>query len=238
MMPGMMRALRSQSAGMLLAAALVVGFVLEQLLTHAGFPGLLTLSAADVRLGRVWQPLTYAVLERDPVGVLFGALVAWSMGRVLELTWGSRRVVAFALSVTALAGGLTVLASFAWGGLLLMRYGGGTVLTSALWLAYGWSWGSRQTNFWGIPVSGNVLAGIGLLFLGLNALQAWSLVPVFPHLLAAALTYAYTRFGSPLGWWNRLRAWRLHRQLRARASHLKVVDGQRGGGRGSDRYLH
>jgi hypothetical protein len=234
----MIRALRTQSAGVLLAAALVVGFVLEQLLSHAGFPGLLTLSAADVRLGRLWQPLTYTVLEHDPVGVLFGALVAWSMGRVLELTWGSRRVVLFALAVTGLAGALTVAASWAWGTLLLARYGGGTVLTSALWLAYGWSWGRRQTNFWGLPVSGNLLAGIGLLFLGLNALQAWSLVPVFPHLLAAALTYAYVRHGSPLGWWDRLRAWRLQRQLRSRSSHLRVVDGQQRGGRGSDRYLH
>ena len=233
----MMRALRSQSAGVLMAAALVVGFVLEQLLSRAGYPGLLTLSAADVRLGRPWQPLTYTVLEHDPVGVLFGALVAWSMGRVLELTWGGRRVVVFALSVTALAGVLTVACSFAWGALLLPRYGGGTVLTSSLWLAYGWSWGRRQTNFWGLPINGNALEGVGLLFLGLNALQAWSLLPVFPHLLAAGLTYAYVRFGSPLGWWGRLRAYRLQRQLRQRAGHLKVVDGQRSG-RGSDRYLH
>ncbi len=38
----------------------------------------------------------------------------------------------------------------------------------ALWVAYGLSFGRRQTNFWGLPVSGNVFALIGVGFVFLN----------------------------------------------------------------------
>jgi hypothetical protein len=233
-----MRALRSQSAGVVLAVALVAGFVLDQLLSRAAGGNVLALSTGAVRGGWAWQPFTFVVLENNPFAVLLGALVAWSMGRVLEMTWGTRRVVLFALGVTALSGVLTVAASLAWRGLDRWAYHGGGVLTSVLWLAYGWSWGRRQTNFWGLPLSGNMLAGIGLLFVALNILQAFSVAPFLPHVLAAGLTWLYVRYGSPLSWWDRLRAWQLQRRLRARSSHLHVVGRDRSAGSGSDRYLH
>lgn len=234
-----MKLLRGQSAGVVLAVALVAGFVLNQLLGQAGHGELLPLSTERVRAGWAWQPLTYVFLEASAVGVIFGALVAWSLGRGLEQTWGSQRVLRFAVGVTALAGLLTALLSVAWRSLDAVRgFHGGNVLSSCLWLAYGWSWGRRQTNFWGLPLSGNMLAGIGLLFVALRMLEVRSVLPFVPELFAAGLTYLYVRHGSPLGWWDRVRAWQLQRRLRARSSHLRVVGRDRNVGGGSDRYLH
>ena len=107
----------------------------------------------------------------------------------------------------------------------------------ALWVAYGFSHGSRQTNFWGMPVSGNAFAGIGILFVVLNAvLHSWE--QVVPDAFAIALTFGYVRYGSPSDAWLRFRGALLQRKLKRRGKHLKVVGRDRNTGSGSDGFLH
>ena len=92
---------------------------------------------------------------------------------------------------------------------------------SALWVAYGLSFGRRQTNFWGLPVSGNVFALIGVGFVFLSGAFS-SFLLVVPSAVALLLTWAYLRMGGPSDWLLRLQSWRLQRQLRSRSKHLSA----------------
>jgi membrane associated rhomboid family serine protease len=226
-----------RSAAVRLALALVAGSLVYALF-HKSYGGALLLAPADV-VGRLWlwQPLTYAFVETSPISVVFGALVLWQAGGALEQSWGSRRLVTFAIGTTVLAGFLTVALSFLIGALELVNYGGGWVMSLAVWVAFGLSLGKVGTNFWGIPVSGNVLALIGAGFLFFEgAFYGWLLV--VPAALAVLLTAGYVRVGGPGMWWLRLQSWRLQRRLRGRSKHLKVVAPDRNTPGSSDRYLH
>lgn len=223
-----------RTAAAKLAVALIVGS-----LVGTFFP-VIRLHPIDVVENLfLFQPLTYAFVETSPIGVIFGALILWSIGGALEQTWGPRKLVTFALGSTVAAGLLTVALAFAFSTVMAYPYGGGTVMTSALWIAFGLSWGNRQTGFWGMPVTGNVLALIGVGFIVLNAAFAKSLIPVLPEAIAAALAFVYVRLGFPDQVLERFNSWRLRRQLDKRRKNLNVVSGdKRNMPSDSDRYLH
>ncbi|HXX30986.1 MAG TPA: DUF1751 domain-containing protein [Myxococcaceae bacterium] len=226
-----------RSAAVRLAIALLVGSVVFAL-ARRGMGSALLLTPADV-LGRLWlwQPLTYGFVEASPMGVIFGALVLWQVGGGLEQMWGPRRLVTFALGTTVLSGLLTVALAFVLPPLMLLQFPGGWVMASALWVAYGLSIGRAQTGFWGLPVSGNVLAAIGAGFVLLDgAFNGWLLV--VPAVLGLALSAIYVRGGRPELWWLRFQSWRLQQRLRGRSKHLKVVAPDRNTSRNSDRFLH
>ncbi len=225
------------STAVRLAVALAAGSVLYALLRQ-GLGAALLLTPADV-LGRLWlwQPLTYGFIETSPMGVIFSALILWQVGGSLEQTWGPRRMLSFAVGTTVLAGVLTVALSAVVAPLALVSFGGGWVMAISLWVAYGLSLGRVGTNFWGLPVSGNVLAliGVGFVFLE-GAFYGWLLV--VPSVLGLLLAATYLKVGGPQLWLLRLQSWRLHRRLRGRSRHLKVVAPDRNTSRDSDRYLH
>ena len=229
MLPGL------QGAASWLAVALVVGSVVFAL-TREGVGGLLRLIPGAVLQGYVWQPLSYTFIEGSPMGVIFGALILWQIGGALEQTWGTRRMAAFAVGTTVLAGVLTVLLALVVHDLKALPFTGGWVMCSALWVAYGLSFGRRQTNFWGLPVSGNVFALIGVGFVFLNGAFT-RFVYVVPDALALLLTWAYLRVGGPSDWMLRVQSWRLQRQLRTRSKHLTLVSPDRNTPRDSDRFI-
>ncbi|MBI3184533.1 MAG: rhomboid family intramembrane serine protease [Myxococcales bacterium] len=216
-----------------LLACSVVGVLIER---AVGLPLLRLVPTAVLKLA-VWQPITYIPLEYSPLGIIFGALILWMMGGALEMTWGSGRLFWFAVGTTFAAGLLTVALSLLVSSIAGFPYGGGTVMASIVWVAYGLSFGRRMTNFWGLPVSGNVLALIGVGFVALTAVfSGWQLV--VPEVFALLLTFLYVRVGSPRVFWLRLQSWRLQRQLKARSRHLRVIGGERNMPGDSDRYLH
>ncbi len=218
-----------------LAVALVGGSVVFAL-TREGLGALLLLVPGGVLRGWVWQPLTYGFVESSPMGVIFGALILWQLGGALEQSWGTRRMGLFAVGTTVLAGLVTVLLALGVPALRAIPYPGGFVMGSALWVAYGLSFGGRQTNFWGLPVSGNVFAliGVGFVFLS-GAFSGFQFI--VPSAAALLLTWAYLRIGGPSDWLLRLQGWRLHRQLRSRSKHLSLVSPDRNTPRDSDRFL-
>jgi membrane associated rhomboid family serine protease len=221
-----------------LAVGLLVGSVVNQLLKLGGAPGALQLVPSDF-IGRLalWQPFTYTFVEVEVIGILFGCLIVWQMGGGLEATWGSRKLLWFAVGTTELAGLLTVALSFVWQILYPLPFGGGTVMSSVLWVAYGLSFGTRQMNFWGLPLSGNGFAWLGVGFVGLSALFGHPAL-VVPEVFGLAMTFAYVKGFSPRLLWLRFTSWRLQRELKSRSKHLRVVGKDRNTGSGSDRFLH
>jgi membrane associated rhomboid family serine protease len=220
-----------------LALGLVAGSVMF-LLTRNAQGALLLLRPGS--LGSfLWQPFTYAFIEVSPLGIIFGAIIIWSIGGYLESIWGSRRLLLYALGSTAVAGLLTNLVGLMIPLLREVPYTGGTVMTTLLWVAYGLTIGRGQTNFWGIPLSGNALAGIGAGFVVLSVLTTGGgplggLLVNLPDVFALFLAFAYVRGMSPKRLWLQLQHWRLQRQLRGRARNLRVVSTERR----DDHYLN
>ncbi len=217
-----------------LAIALVAGSVIS---LAAGQVGSLLLLAPQGVLGNfwLWQPFTYAFVERSPLGIIFGALILYSIGGGLEMTWGSRRLLWTIWGGTVLAGVLTVLT-----GLVLpvqVAYSGGGVMTTLAWVSYGLSIGRGQANFWGLPLSGYWLAAIGAGFVVLNALTA-GVASQIPEIFALGLAWLAVNAGSPRRLMLRAQHWRMQRQMRGRSKHLKVLSRERDTERPNDRYLN
>jgi hypothetical protein len=218
-----------------LALGLVAGSVLYLLTRNA--QGTLLLLVPGFVGSFLWQPFTYAFIETHPISILFGGIIIWSIGGFLESLWGSRRILLVAVGATALAGFLTALV-----GLVLPvapAYTGGTVMTTLLWVAYGLTIGRGQANFWGIPLSGNALAGIGAGFVVLSVLTngrnpVEGLLLNLPDVFALFLAFAYVHGASPRRLWLRFQHWRLQRQLRSRSRNLRVVSQERP----DDRFLN
>jgi membrane associated rhomboid family serine protease len=191
-----------------------------------------------VAKGFVWQLVSYGLIERSPLGIIFGAIILWNIGGVLEMTWGRKRFLWFSFGIVTLAGLATVVLGLLVPALVRDGYPGGMVLTGALWVTYGLQIGRGQTNFWGLPVTGNVLAAIGAGFVFLNAAFG-GLSMVIPEAFGLLFSYFYIRGAQPSQLWLRFRSWQLDRDLKKRSAHLKGIDGGRRNVSGdSDRYLH
>lgn len=225
--------LSSASAKLALAviAVSVVTFGLNLQLWLSLVPGMTLGSLA------LWQPLTYVFLGSSPMEVLFSALIIWQMGGYFEATWGARRLVTYSVGLAALAGVLTVLTSLLIPSLRTYPFGGAGVIASLLWIGYGLSYGKAQLSFWGAPVSGYAFAGIGGLFVVLQAAFG-GIVSVIPDVFAIAMGAAYIRLGSPRVWWLRLQSWRLTRELKGRSKHLRIIQQDDTTQRGDDRWLN
>jgi hypothetical protein len=219
-----------------LAIGLIAGSIFAGLVMQ--FAGVvLFLIPAQTLGGSLWQPFTFVFVENDPMGVIFGALILYSAGGMLESQWGSRRLLTFVVGTTFVSGLLTLGCAALFPGTLgQFIYTGGTIMASIAWVASGLLLGRGQSNFWGIPVTGNVLAMIGVGFVVLNAARAWQIV--VPEVFALGYVFAYLKLGSPKYLWLRFQQWRLNRQLKGRSKHLKVIASDRNMPSDSDRFLH
>ena len=228
-----MPAIRS-AAGAMAVAMIATSIVVALFSPLAGY---VFLVPQLVTSGFVWQLITYAFVEISPIGVIFGAVILWNLGGMMEVTWGRKRFLWFCLGVVLLAAIATVGVSLLVPG-LMHSYAGGMVLTGSLWVAYGLQIGRGQTNFWGLAVTGNVLALIGAGFVFLNAAFA-GIATVVPEAFGLFFTFLYMRGAQPSLFWLRFRSWQLDRDLKKRSAHLKGIDGgKRNVGGDSDKYLH
>jgi len=226
--------LRIRSLSAKLAIALIAGSVIF----FVSRSDVLLLVPGAVLSGALWQLITYGFIASDPLGVIFGALVVWSIGSALEVSWGPKRLLWVVLGCTVVAGVLTVLTAIPVSGLRAAEFAGAWVMGTVIWVGYGLSYGRGRTNFWGIPVTGNVFALIGIGFVLLQALYIRNLFPLLPEVFGIALVAAYVKLGSLRVWLLRFQSWRFQRQFRARSKHLRVITKDRNTSRDSDRYLH
>jgi membrane associated rhomboid family serine protease len=183
----------------------------------------------------LWQPVTYALVAASPGSVIFGGLILYSIGGSLEQAWGPVRLLRFAFGVPAGAALLTLALSFLWPALGLHSWPGSHVMSGALWVAYGLWYSRQQLSFWGVPVTGNVFALLGVGFVFLNAAYG-GVGLVVPDAFAMALTWLLMRGWSPMNLWVRFRSWQLQRELGKRGVNLRVVEGGRKSDR--DQYLN
>ncbi|MFL5345985.1 MAG: DUF1751 domain-containing protein [Hyalangium sp.] len=224
-----------------MAAKLALGMVAVSvlfLLTRNGL-GVLLLLLPGTLGGLLWQPFTYGFIEAGATGILFSAIIIWSSGGWLEGVWGPRRLLLVTVGTTALAGFLTSLLALVFPVVGMFPHTGGSVMASILWVAYGLTIGRGQTNFWGIPLSGNAFAGIGAGFVALWVLTAnggpfAGLLQQLPDVLGLLLIFGYVKGRSPRGLWLHFQHWRLQRQLRNRSRNLHVVSEERP----NDRFLN
>jgi len=187
----------------------------------------------------LWMLVTYTVLfHKDPLSFIFGVLILVSIGGALERHWGAKRLWLFGFGITIAAGIVTVGLSLVFPLIGMLPYVGANAIVSSMWVAYGLLMGRGQTNFWGLPVTGNTLALIGAAFVLLSGLLG-SWLAVIPELVGLGLTFVHVRLGFPQDALQRFGSWRLQRDLNKRSSHLRVISGdQRNTPRDSDKYLH
>ncbi|MBX3156354.1 MAG: rhomboid family intramembrane serine protease [Deltaproteobacteria bacterium] len=171
-----------------LAAAVVAGSIIAGILSAHW----LLLSPGAVLHGALWQPLTYAFIITGSIELLFDAIILVTIGGELERWWGPQRLTRFLVGVPVVAALATCLLALAFPVLRDLYFAGGTAMATAAWCAYGWSLGTRYTNFWGITVTGDQLALIGIGMVVMRAAFA-SMLFVLPDLITVALTYAFVR---------------------------------------------
>ena len=170
----------------------------------------------------LWQLVTYIPLEYSAIGIIFGAIILWTMGGPLESWWGPRRLFTVLATVMVLSGVLTVAAAYFIRDLRNTAFTGGWALAGSVWVLYGLHIGRGETNFWGVPVTGNVLAAIGAGFVALGAVFS-GLKHVVPEALALALSWGYVRGFTPRKLWLQARALWMERQLRRRTKRLRMI---------------
>ena len=228
----------SRSSSLGLVVAVLVCSVLWGFLKDQGSFSWLVSGVGLFENHAFYEPLSFIFVTVDPRGVLFNCLAIWVSASLLEPEWGVRRVYLFAIAITAVSGLLA--ATFVWfvfPSFAEHLYPGATVMTSALWVASGWTLGKRPMSFWSIPATGNMLAGIGIAFVVVNAALNHPLV-VVPDVFAIGLTYGYVRGWSLRPLWLRFQAWRIQSQMRRRSKNLRLVDDGRNTSRDSDKFIH
>ena len=228
--PAFLPTLSFQNSAHQVTIAMIAISILNGLL---GTTSLLLIPYLTVYNFELWRPLTALLIAINPVEIIFGALIIYSIGGALEQSWGKRRFLTVALGIPFLG----ELAAIVTCTLLpinsLVAYHGASIVISTIWIAYGLraAFSGQLLNFWGSPLRGETFALIGLGFVVLNAIFAGILV-VLPDLFAAAFTYLYMyrrgginlaelRRRLELAYYN----WKLQRLKKK--SGLRVVKGSR-----------
>jgi membrane associated rhomboid family serine protease len=193
---------------------------------------------ALVLRGEVWRLVTWPFFERDPISLLFGALMLYWFGRDLTWAWGPRRFLATFFALAGLSALLTTLLA-----LVMPPLGGGVwtgawAVLSALIVAWAMLFPERQILLmFAIPVSGRAL-----LWITVGGTLLYAVFGGFfryvPHLLAQGLMALYLRGASPRGLFQSIKIRSLERKARQRASHLKVVDRKNGDTNGRGRWMN
>jgi membrane associated rhomboid family serine protease len=173
----------------------------------------------------LWQPVTYLFIDATPFGVLMSALILFGLGGVLEVRWGPKRYLAFLCGVGAAAGFATAALHTVLPQYVAPVYPGGTVLSGTLWVAFGLTFGRSALGFWGLPVTGNTFALLGVALVVLNA-AFYGLPAVIPEAIALAIAFVALRWRGPVNPWTRFRSWQLTRKLLRGGPRLHVVDGR------------
>jgi membrane associated rhomboid family serine protease len=216
----------------LLAVGIIIMSIIQALLTQQGASTFLFSPLAVLGHAHVWKPVTSLFIARNPLEIIFGGLIVYSIGGSLENWWGRKRFLLRALGIPLVAQIIVLIfALFSPSSFAGAVYPGAGQVITALWILFGLSahFRGQLLNFWGTPLQGNTFALIGLGFVVLGAVFN-RIILVLPELITAGLCYALMYRGSfrearrklELAYYN----WKLKR-LKSRKG-LRLVKGSKG----------
>jgi membrane associated rhomboid family serine protease len=177
----------------LIAIALVVASVVEGLLEQTGSLPLRFSPIRTLFYFELWRPFTSLFVAISPMEVIFGALIIYSVGGMLESRWSSKRFLVVALGIPLIAQVVVLLATLASPSLFeSYAYASSRQIVTTLWIIFGLMahFSHEMLNFWGTPVRGRTFALIGVGFVVLSAVFG-GLMPVLPDLITVGLCYLY-----------------------------------------------
>jgi membrane associated rhomboid family serine protease len=183
---------------------------------------------------QVWRPFTSLFIAPNPMEIIFGGLIIYSVGGNLESWWGRKRFlrtvlgIPLAAQVVVLIVALLVPAVFAH-----TVYAGARQIITTIWILFGLTshFQGQRISFWGTPLKGKTFALIGLGFVLLGAVFN-GLMTTLPELITAGICYAFMYRGdlpdvrrrAELIYYN----WKLKR-LKTKKG-LRLVKGSKGDG--------
>jgi membrane associated rhomboid family serine protease len=124
-------------AGALLAVTIVLSLMVALASQRVPVFELFALRPALVWQGQLWRLVTWAFVEPDPIGLIFGCLSIYWFGAPLAATWGSRRFLLVYGGVGAFTALATCLVALVDPGLREATFLGGWAMKTALVVAWG-----------------------------------------------------------------------------------------------------
>jgi membrane associated rhomboid family serine protease len=218
-----------------IAVAVIVMSVLQGLIGHSGAYLLLFSPYRTLFNLELWRPFSSLLIAISPAEIIFGTLIIYSLGGMLENRWSTKRFLTVALGIPLIAEVLVlVLAIITPSTFAGAVYPGARQIITTLWIIFGLvsHFSHERLNFWGTPITGKTFALIGLGFVLLNGVFS-GVLPVLPDLITALLCYLFMYRHHTTRWKARIRDtltlgyydWKL-KKLKGR-SNLRVVKGAR-----------
>jgi membrane associated rhomboid family serine protease len=210
-----------------LIATVILLSAFGSLLERLGVPILTytVLIPRDVWRGEVWRIVTWAPLELNFLGLIFGCLLLYFIGPDLVRRWGTRRFFLNFLGGAALVGALTCLIGrFLWPDVSRIPYMGLWPMEEAMIIAWATLFRDRQILvFFMLPIAGRNLVILTIaITVVLAALYGF---PLFiPHFLAELVALVYMDVVSVRRWVLRGRLAWFQRRYKRRTARLTVVD--------------
>ena len=208
--------------------ALVIGMsAFGALLQRMGLPvlALSLLVVEDVWRGQVWRLVTWAPLELDALGLLFGCLMLYFIGPDLLRRWGTRRFFALFFGGAAVVGAITCLIGrFAWSEVAMIPHRGLWPMNEAMIIAWASLFRDRQILFMlALPMSGRNLVALTIgMTVVMGALYGFSLF--VPHYVAEILALAYMDVIPTRRYVAQARLAMFQRRYKKRTSKLTSVE--------------
>lgn len=176
-----------------IAIATILASLLQGLLSQSGSFIFLFSPVRTLFQLELWRPFTALFIATSPLEVIFGALIIYSVGGMLEYRWRRKRFVAVSLGIPLLAECITlILTVLSPSTFYNSLYAGSHLIVTTQWIIFGLlaHFSHEMLNFWGTPVRGKTFALIGVGFVVLTAAFNGVLV-VLPDLITVAACYLY-----------------------------------------------
>lgn len=215
-----------------IAIATIVASVLYGLMAQSGSFGLLFSPVRTLFHFELWRPFTALFVATSPLEVIFGALIIYGIGGVLERRWRNKRFIAVTLGIPLVAEVCLLALSFAAPRNFMEEFAGSRLVVITMWVVYGLAahFSHEMINFWGNPITGKTFALIGVGFVVLTGAFN-GFLPVLPDLITIGLCYLYMYRYRVLNLKRSIELryydWKLQR-LKSK-SNLRVIKGHRDG---------
>jgi membrane associated rhomboid family serine protease len=208
--------------------ATVIGMsAFGSLLGQIGLPVLSysVLLVGEVWEGQIWRLVTWATLELNALGLIFGCLLLYFIGPDLLRAWGKRRFFVVFFGGAALVGAITcVIGRFVWPAVTLIPHMGLWPMCEALIIAWAVLYRDRQILvMFVLPMAGrNLIALTIAITVVMAALYGF---PLFmPHFVAEAAALVYMDVISVRPWILRARLALFQHRYKRRTAKLTRVD--------------